>query len=86
MISEIWWKNMQKKKGLCHNQEDWSYQASTWKMKPSSLPYYYITCLWVLNIQKIINSFSTLPRSVSVALYCLPSMLEDTEMKIVTQA
>ena len=29
MIPEIWWKNMQKKKGLCHNQEEYSYQAST---------------------------------------------------------
>ena len=26
-VSEIWWKNMQKKKGLCHNQEEGSYQA-----------------------------------------------------------
>ena len=29
MISEIWWKNMQKKKGLCHNQKECSYEAST---------------------------------------------------------
>ena len=52
----------------------------------SSLPYYCITCIWVLNVQKVIDSFSILPRSVSVALYRLPSMLEDNEMKIPSQA
>ena len=44
------------------------------------------TCIWVLNVQKFIMSFNILPRSVSVALYSLPSMLEDKEMKILTQA
>ena len=29
MVSETWWKNMQKKKGLCHSQKEFSYQAST---------------------------------------------------------
>ena len=86
MISESWWKNMQKKKWLRHNPEECSYQDSTWKMEPSSLPYYYIICIWVLNVQKFINSFSIHPRSVSVAFYSLQSMLEDREMKIPTQA
>ena len=36
-------------------------------MELSSLPYYYITCIWVLNVQKLINSFSILPGSVPVA-------------------
>ena len=56
------------------------------KMELSSLLYYYITCIWVLNVQKIINSFSILPRSVSIASYSLSTMLEDKEMKIPTQA
>ena len=38
MISEIWWKKMQKKKALCRNQEECSYQASTLGMEVSSLP------------------------------------------------
>ena len=50
-------------------------------MEPSSLPYYYITCIWVLNVQKFINSFSIHPRSVSVACNSLSSMPEDREMK-----
>ena len=73
-------------KGLCHNQEESSYQASTYRIELLSLPYYYITCIWALNVQEIINSFSILPKSVSIALYSLPSMLEDKEMKIPTQA
>ena len=36
---------------------------------------YYL--IWVLDVQEFINSFSILPRSVSVALYRLPSVLED---------
>ena len=56
------------------------------KMELSSFPYYYITCIWVLNVEKLIDSFSILPRSVSVALHRLPSMLEYKEMKIPTQA
>ena len=40
----------------------------------------------VLNVQKFVNSFSILPRSVSIDLYTLPSMLEDKEMKIPTQS
>ena len=56
------------------------------RMELSSLPYYYITCLWVLNVQKFINSFSMLPGGVSIALYSLPSLLEDKERKISTQA
>ena len=74
------------KKGLCQNQEECSYQASTRKTEPSSLLYYYITCIWVLNVQKFINSFSIHPRSVPVALFSLPSMLEEMEMKIPNQA
>ena len=42
--------------------------------------------LYYLNIQNFTNSFSILPRSVSIALYSLPSRLEDKEMKIPTQA
>ena len=45
-----------KKKGLCHNQEECSNQASTYWIELSSLPYYYITCIWVLKVQKFINS------------------------------
>ena len=40
----------------------------------------------VLECSKFINSFSILPRSVSIPLYSLPSMLEDKKMKIPTQA
>ena len=39
-----------------------------------------------LECTKSINSLSIHPRSVSVALYSLPSLLEDKEMKIPTQA
>ena len=39
-----------------------------------------------LECKKFMNSFNILPRSVSIALYSLPSMLEDKEMKIQTQA
>ena len=44
-------------------------------------PFHYITCISVLNVEKFINSFSIHPRNVSVALYSLPSMLEDREIK-----
>ena len=86
MISEIWWKNMQKKEGSCHNQEERSYHPSTYKMELSSLPCCYITCIWVLDVQTFINSLNKLPRTVLVALFSLPSRLEDEEMKIPAQA
>ena len=56
------------------------------KMELSSLPYDHITCIWVSNVQNFITSFSILPRSFSVALYSLPSVLEVKDMKIPTQA
>ena len=39
-----------------------------------------------LDCTKFINSFSVLPKSVSVALHSLASMLEEKEMKIPNQA
>ena len=39
-----------------------------------------------LECSKFINSFSILPRSVSIPLYSLPSMLEEKKIEIPTQA
>ena len=79
-------KEYAEKEGIMSQPRKMIISSCHLKMELSLLPYYYITCIWVLNVQKSINSFSILPRSVSVALYSLPSMLEDKEKKIPTQA
>ena len=79
-------KENAKKEGIMSQPRRMLISSFHLKMELSSLPYCYITCIVVLNVQKCINSFSILARSVSVALYSLPSMLEDKEMKMPTQA